>query len=74
MTVAERTAAVAAHWFTPRQAAFLSTVMLHAGVCVPPPWYWHLQSFKAVDIQAFITEAAVEGFDGRVYPSACPDD
>jgi hypothetical protein len=35
MTVADRTAAVAAHGFTPRQAAFLSTVMLHAGVCVP---------------------------------------
>lgn len=35
MTVADRTAAIAAHGFTPRQAAFLSTVMLHAGVCVP---------------------------------------
>ncbi len=35
MTIADRTAAVAAHGFTPRQAAFLTTVMLHAGVCVP---------------------------------------
>jgi hypothetical protein len=34
MTLAERTAAVAAYGFTPRQAAFLTTVMLHAGVCV----------------------------------------
>jgi hypothetical protein len=34
MTSAERTAAVEAHGFTPRQASFLTTVMLHGGVCV----------------------------------------
>jgi hypothetical protein len=35
MTHAERCAAVVAMGFTPRQAAFLVTVMIHAGVCVP---------------------------------------
>ena len=34
MTFADRAASVAAYGFTPRQAAFLTTVMLHAGVCV----------------------------------------
>ena len=34
MTSAERTTAIAAYGFTPRQAAFLSTVLVHAGVCV----------------------------------------
>ena len=34
MTFADRIAAVATYGFTPRQAAFLTTVMLHAGVCV----------------------------------------
>lgn len=33
MTLDERIAAVARHGFTTRQAAFLTTVMLHAGVC-----------------------------------------
>jgi hypothetical protein len=35
MTQEERHAAVASYGFTSRQAAFLTTVMLHAGVCVP---------------------------------------
>jgi hypothetical protein len=35
MTPAERCASVAAFGFTPRQAAFLTTVMVHSGVCVP---------------------------------------
>jgi hypothetical protein len=34
MTLEERIAAVAGYGFTTRQAAFLTTVMLHAGVCV----------------------------------------
>ena len=34
MTVDERAAAVEPFGFTPRQARFLTTVMLHAGVCV----------------------------------------
>jgi len=34
MTFADRAASVATYGFTPRQAAFLTTVMLHAGVCV----------------------------------------
>jgi hypothetical protein len=34
MTFNERTAAVATHGFTPRQAAFLTTVMIHSGVFV----------------------------------------
>ena len=35
MTVDERTQAIAKKGFTERQARFLATVMLHAGVCVP---------------------------------------
>ena len=35
MTLGDRVAAVAAYGFSTRQAAFLTTVMLHAGVCVP---------------------------------------
>ena len=35
MTFDERTQAVARRGFTERQARFLTTVMLHAGVCVP---------------------------------------
>jgi hypothetical protein len=35
MTHEERCAAVASFGFTPRQASFLTTVMLHAGVCLP---------------------------------------
>lgn len=35
MTCEERCAAVASFGFTPRQASFLTTVMLHAGVCLP---------------------------------------
>jgi hypothetical protein len=35
MTYDERCAAVASFGFTPRQASFLTTVMLHAGVCLP---------------------------------------
>ena len=31
----ERVQAVVAFGFTPRQAAFLTTVMVHAGVCLP---------------------------------------
>jgi len=34
MTWAERVGAVEAHGFTPRQAAFLTTLMLHSGVCL----------------------------------------
>ena len=34
MTFEERVAAVEAFGFTPRQARFLVTVMLHAGVCL----------------------------------------
>src|SRR5262249_17629536 len=34
MTLQERIAAVAAYGFTTRQAAFLTTAILHAGVCV----------------------------------------
>ena len=34
MTWDERVRAVADHGFTPRQAGFLVTVMLHAGVCL----------------------------------------
>jgi hypothetical protein len=35
MTHEERCAAVASFGFTPRLASFLTTVMLHAGVCLP---------------------------------------
>jgi hypothetical protein len=35
MTAGERAAAVQAYGFTPRQAAFLTAVLLHGGVCVP---------------------------------------
>lgn len=35
MTLEERCAAVASYGFTSRQAAFLTSVMLHAGVCLP---------------------------------------
>jgi hypothetical protein len=35
MTFGERVQAVAKQGFTERQARFLTTVMLHAGVCVP---------------------------------------
>jgi hypothetical protein len=35
MTFAERARAVAAYGITPRQAAFLTTVMLHSGACLP---------------------------------------
>ena len=35
MTYEERCAAVASFGFTQRQASFLTTVMLHAGVCLP---------------------------------------
>jgi hypothetical protein len=35
MTFDERARGVADYGFTPRQAAFLTTVMLHAGVCLP---------------------------------------
>ncbi len=35
MTFEDRVAAVASYGFTPRQAAFLTTVMLHSGVCMP---------------------------------------
>ena len=35
MTFDERVQAVAKKGFTERQARFLTTVMLHAGVCVP---------------------------------------
>ena len=35
MTFEDRTAAVATFGFTPRQARFLTTVMLHSGVCLP---------------------------------------
>jgi hypothetical protein len=35
MTFLERANAVAEYGFTPRQAAFLTTVMLPAGVCLP---------------------------------------
>ena len=35
MTEEERYAAVASYGFTERQAGFLTTVMLHAGVCLP---------------------------------------
>lgn len=35
MTSEERSAAVASYGFTTRQSAFLTTVMLHAGVCLP---------------------------------------
>jgi hypothetical protein len=35
MTLDDRVGAVAAYGFSTRQAAFLTTVMLHAGVCVP---------------------------------------
>ena len=31
-----------------------------------------LQSFKPVDVQTFIAEAAVEGFDGRVVRRLAP--
>jgi len=35
MTFDDRVSAVAGYGFTPRQAAFLATVMLHSGVCMP---------------------------------------
>jgi hypothetical protein len=35
MTAAERATALESHGFTPRQAAFMATVLLHGGVCVP---------------------------------------
>ena len=35
MTFDERAQIVAKHGFTERQARFMTTVMLHAGVCVP---------------------------------------
>ncbi len=44
MTEEERYAAVASFGFTSRQAAFLTTVMLHAGVCIPRQY----TSFSAI--------------------------
>jgi hypothetical protein len=35
MTAAERATALESHGFTPRQATFVATVLLHGGVCVP---------------------------------------
>src|SRR5262245_14093691 len=35
MMFEQRVQAVSEYGFTPRQAAFLTTVMLHAGVCLP---------------------------------------
>ena len=35
MTTEDRVKAIAKFGFTDRQASFLATVMLHAGVCVP---------------------------------------
>ncbi|MPY86719.1 MAG: hypothetical protein GEU99_02215 [Luteitalea sp.] len=72
----ERIAAVAAHGFTPRQAAFLATVMLHAGVCVPRQYtafagiaFGHTtrEFFARLTRQGFATAYPCWRGAGRIY-------
>lgn len=76
MTLDERVAAVAAYGFTTRQAAFLTTVMLHSGVCVQRQYaqfaglangHATREFFDRLSGQRFATPHACWRQGGRLY-------
>lgn len=69
MTHDERVAAVASYAFTPRQAAFLTTVMLHAGVCVQRQYCAFAGIARGQVIRNFFAMLTTRGF-ATVYPCA----
>lgn len=67
MTDAERAHAVAKEGFTPRQAAFLVTVMLHAGVCLTRQYCTWARLVFGQSTRDFFKQLVERGF-----ATACP--
>jgi hypothetical protein len=62
MTLATRAQAVAEYRFTPRQAAFLTTVMLHAGVCLPRQYTTFCGIVFGHTSRDFFSQLTAQGF------------
>jgi hypothetical protein len=69
MTAGERAAPLEAYGFTPRQAAFLATVLLHGGVCVPRQYCAFAGITRGQVVQDFFDRLTARRF-ATVYPCA----
>lgn len=67
MTAAERGAALEAYGFTPRQAAFVTTVLLHGGVCVPRQYCAFAGITRGKVVQEFFASLTTRRL-ATVYP------
>ena len=69
MTFDERVEAVANHGFTQRQAGFLTTVMLHAGVCLGRQYCAYAGIVRGQKVHDFFSELVAGGY-ATVNPRA----
>lgn len=69
MTGGERAAAVQAYGFTPRQAVFITAVLLHGGVCVPRQYCGFAGITRGQVVQDFFGRLTAQRF-ATVYPCA----
>ena len=67
MTAGERAAALEAYGFTPRQAAFLATVLLHGGICVPRQYCAFAGIVRGRAVQEFFATLTTRRL-ATVYP------
>jgi hypothetical protein len=67
MTAAERATALESHGFTPRQATFVATVLLHGGVCVPRQYCAFAGISRGKVVQEFFATLTTRRF-ATVYP------
>ena len=69
MTFEERVHAMIDHGFTERQAGFLTTVMLHAGVCLGRQYCTYAHIVRGQKVHDFFRTLVGEGY-ATVYPRA----
>lgn len=69
MTFEERVQAMLEHGFTERQAGFLTTVMLHAGVCLGRQYCAYAGIVRGQKVHDFFRDLVGNGF-ATVYPRA----
>ncbi len=69
MTTPERAAALQAYGFTPRQAVFLTAVLLHGGVCVPRQYCGFAGITRGQVVQDFFGRLTAQRF-ATVYACA----
>ena len=69
MTFKERVQAILDHGFTERQAGFLTTVMLHAGVCLGRQYCAYAGIVRGQKVHDFFRDLVGNGF-ATVYPRA----